>query len=91
MNEKDKLIKELINSSKGNSDMLDFLMASDEYWFENADLNDIKEHVLDNMQNEYVEGTYADGRTVEDIFKQRIEHTTEKELKEVLEILGSYS
>ena len=81
--DKEKLIKEFTDENDGNS-MLDFLYASDEYWFNNTDIDELKRYFLDEQQDKYSEGTYADGRSVEDIFRERWEQHDDNELEIVL-------
>ena len=86
--DKEKLIKEFTDENDGNS-MLDFLYASDEYWFNNTDIDELKRYILDKQQDEYVEiGYKSDGNSVEDIFISRITMMENEELKWVLKRLG---
>lgn len=86
--DKEKLIKEFTDENDGNS-MLDFLYASDEFWFNNSNIETIKRYILDKQQDEYVEiGYQSDGNSVEDIFISRITMMENEELKWVLKRLG---
>jgi hypothetical protein len=82
---RDELIKEFTDENDGNS-MLDFLYASDEYWFNNTDIDELKRYILDKQQDEYVEiGYQSDGNSVEDIFRERWEQHDDNELEIVLQ------
>ena len=82
--DKEKLIKEFTDENDGNS-MLDFLYASDEYWFNNTDIDELKRYFLDEQQDKYSEGILG---SVEDIFRERLKQHDENELKIILSKMG---
>jgi hypothetical protein len=77
---RDELIKAFTDENDGNS-MLDFLYASDEYWFNNTDIDELKRYFLDEQQDKYSEGILG---SVEDIFRERWEQHDDNELEIVL-------
>tara|TARA_R100000687_G_C6313890_1_gene101735 strand:+ start:170 stop:505 length:336 start_codon:yes stop_codon:yes gene_type:complete len=81
--DREEILKELIDENDGDS-MLNFLWASDEVWFENTDIMDIRDYFLDQEQEKYVQGAYSDGRSLQDIFIDRFKFTDDDELKLVL-------
>ena len=81
---RDELIKAFTDENDGNS-MLDFLYVSDEYWFNNTDIDELKRYFLDEQQDKYVEGKYDLGKSVEDIFIERWEQHDDNELEIVLQ------
>ena len=80
---REKIIKELTDENDGDS-MLNFLYASDEVWFDNTDLEDVKGYFLDQEQEKYVEGWHNDGRSLQELFIDRFKFTDDDELKLVL-------